>query len=663
MFIPYNKNDEKLSEKYYRRENMYDKLFTPMKIAGCEIPNRLFVPAMVSNICKPNGEATERYIAYHEEKAKGGWGLIITEDYPVNRHAMGYNATAGLYDESTIESHKRLTDTIHKYDTKIFCQIYHAGRQSGSFVNGGVQPVAPSQIPCSLMRQMPKELTIDEIHEIINDFAVTAARAVEAGFDGIEIHGAHGYLIGEFLSPYTNKRVDEYGGCFYNRTRFLREIYQVVREAVGADFPVTFRYNMHDGYPGGLTIAEGRMIARMCEEMGVNALNLSASMYGNHNTYCGGTTMYSPHGELVDMAKEIKRIVNIPVMCANRLNDVHMADSLVSTGAFDFVGMARGSLADPHFPEKAKAGKFQSIRHCLGCMQGCIPGIVSGSNIACLVNPELTYEGVVDYSKVKEAKKIFIAGSGPGGMETAIVAARRGHNVTLFEAQDVLGGQFLSAAYPPSKGIIASFTAWQIHEMKEQGVEVRLSTALTKEIVLGEKPDHVVIATGGSPVVPNIPGIHKEFVHTAEETLLGRYQTGDNIVVCGGGEVGAETAAHLALQERKITVVEMLPELMMDMAEIPKNKLYDIFAEYKVKSYTSAKVVGIADEHVIIEQFGKQLALATDNVVLAMGYRPNNALAEELKGICEDIFVIGGAVKTSNAMIAIKEGFDLGLKL
>lgn len=335
---------------------MFKKLFKPLKINQCVIPNRLVVPAMVANYCNSDGTASDRYIAYHEEKAKGGWGLIFTEDYAVNQHAMGYQYIAGMWNDQQIPSHKKLTDTIHRYESKIFAQIYHAGRQSSSKVNGGMQPVAPSAIPCPWLQELPRELKIDEIQQLVNDFGDCARRVKQAGFDGVEIHAGHGYLIAEFLSPYANKRIDRYGGNFDNRVRFLQEIYQEVRRQVGVDFPVTIRFSADEGFIGGRDISEARVLAQLCEEWGFDALHVSVGVYGDHNKFGTVSPMYVGHAWTVPLSEEIKKLVKIPVITVNRINDPRMADTLLVMGKADFIAMGRGSLADPNLPNKAKVG-------------------------------------------------------------------------------------------------------------------------------------------------------------------------------------------------------------------------------------------------------------------------------------------------------------------
>ncbi|MZK51439.1 FAD-dependent oxidoreductase [Clostridium beijerinckii] len=642
---------------------MFKKLFSPQKINNCEIPNRLAVTAMVANYCNEDGTASDRYIAYHEAKAKGGWGLIITEDYAVNENAMGYKYIAGLWNDEQIESHKKLTDTIHKYESKIFAQIYHAGRQSSSHVNRGMQPVAPSAIPCPWLRELPKELTIAEIEQIVEDFGDCALRAQKAGFDGVEVHAGHGYLLAEFMSTYVNKRTDKYGGCLDNRVRIIKEVYENIRSKVGNDFPVTIRFSAIEGFEGGRDISESRVLAKLFEEWGFDALHVSNGAYGDHNRGGIVAPMYYPHAFNVDSAAEIKKLVNIPVFTVNRINDPRMCETILELDKADFIGMGRGSLADPELPNKAKAGDLTSIRYCIGCLQGCVEGLYQGGPISCLVNPTLGREGEIDYSKVDEPKSVLVIGGGPGGLEAARTAAIKGHKVSIYEKREFLGGQFKSASYPPCKGELGTYIAWAANELDKLGVEIHLNTEVTKELVDKIKPDLIIAATGGTPLMPPIKGIDKPHVVAAEDALLGKVPTGDRIVVAGGGEVGGETAAHLAMQQKDVSVVEMCPTLFRELDGVNKYNIMKILDEYEVKRHTETKVVEILDDGVVVENNKGQFTIPADTVVIGLGYKPNNKFAEELKESYDNVIIIGGAVKTSNALVATREGFDAGISI
>ena len=530
-------------------------------------------------------------------------------------------------------------------------------------MNGGVQPVAPSSIPCPWLREIPHELTIAEIEKIVEDFGDTALRAKKAGFDGVEIHAAHGYLLAEFMSTYVNKRSDKYGGCLDNRVRIIKEVYENVRGKVGKDFPVIIRFSAYEGFEGGRDMAESRVLAKLFEEWGFDALHVSAGAYGDYNSGGIVAPMYVGHAWTVDYAAEVKSIVNIPVFTVNRINDPRMAEGILEMGKADFIGMGRGSLADPDLPNKAKAGDLTSIRYCIGCLQGCVQALYDGTAIKCLVNPTLGRESEIDYSKVEESQSVLVIGGGPGGLEAARAAAIKGHNVSLYEKRDFLGGQFKSAAYPPCKGELATYTSWVTNELDKLGVDIHLNTELTKEMIADIHPDHIIVATGGTPIMPPIKGSDKPHVVKAEDALLGYVPTGNRIVVAGGGEVGGETAAHLAMQQKEVSVVEMYPTLFKELDGVNKRQIMNILNKYEVKRYTDTKVVEILDDGVIVEDRHGQSILPADTVVIGLGYKPNNKLAEELKETYENVVVIGGAVKTSNALVAIEEGFDAGISI
>lgn len=641
---------------------MLDHLFEKGKIGNCEIKNRLIVTAMVTNYCNKEGKATERYIRYHEEKAKGGWGLIITEDYAINAHSMGYEYIAGLYNDDQIESHRELTDRVHQYGTKIFAQIYHAGKQQSSGVNGGVQPMAPSAIPCPWCREQPREMTKADIKRVIADFASCAKRVKEAGFDGIELHAGHGYLLAEFLSPYINKRTDEYGGCLDNRARIIKEVLDAMRANVGDDFPIMIRFSAEEGMPGSRDMSETRVLAKLFEEWGFDALHISSGVYGDYNKQIV-SPMYIGHAWTVDFAEEVKRIVNIPVVTVNRINDPRMADGIIALGKADFVGMGRGSLADPELPNKAKAGRMSDIRYCIGCLQGCTGALYTGGPVTCLVNPSVGLEYKTDYSQVEHPKKIAVIGAGPAGLTTAITAARRGHLVTLYEAKDRTGGQFISAAFPPCKGEFTTFISWANKQLADYGVNVLLNTKATVDMIKAGNYDEVVVSTGGTPLVPPIKGIDGPNVKFAEDVLVGKVAAGDQCIVAGGGEVGCETAAHLGMVQKGVTIVEMKPVLMEELDGVSKENLTAILNRFHVQSYTNTRVLEIKENSVLVETPDGEKELPCDTVVLAMGYKPNHQLADDLEAAGIKVHTIAGATKTSNALIANKEGFELGLKL
>lgn len=638
-----------------------EKIFTPYKIGTCEIPNRLVVPAMVANMC-PDGNATEQYIKYHEEKAKGGWGLIITEDYRINEHSAGYPAVAGLWKEEQIPSHRKFTDIIHQYDSKIFCQIYHAGRQANHNVNGGIKPLSCSPVPCPWNKEIPHELTVAEIKGLVQDFGNTALNAQKAGFDGLEIHAAHGYLIHEFLSPNCNHRIDEYGGSYENRMCFLKEIMEDVRAKVGPDFPICIRFSAQENSEGGRRMYESRQMLMDIEEWGADAIHLSNGMYGVRSSVGIAASFFQQHGWNMDFATEAKTFLKIPVITVGRISEPAMAEDIIRSGKADFIAMGRASLADPHWPNKARAGANNDIRHCIGCLQGCTASTYQGVPIYCLVNPELGHEYEYDYSKAKQSKLVYIAGAGIAGMEAARAAAIKGHKVEIFEQKDTVGGQFISAAYPPFKGEFATYTAWLLRQIKKyDNIKLHLNSALTPEKIRSANPDKVIIASGARAVIPNIPGIDHKKVVLAEDVLLGKSDTGMNVLIVGGGMVGSETAAYLGMQcKDKVTLIELRDAIAMDLEVGIRDDLKECLRRSFVDVKTNTSIAGITDEGALLKQGDNVTLFPCDTVVLAIGTRAHSPLATQLKDVC-DFVVVGDAVKARQAIQASAEGFAEGL--
>ncbi|MDI3481206.1 MAG: hypothetical protein PWQ97_861 [Tepidanaerobacteraceae bacterium] len=639
---------------------MFKSIFSPIKIGKMELSNRLVVPPMVMNYCNEDGTATERFIAYHEAKARGGWGLIITEDYAVDPRGKGFSRIPGLWDDGQIESHSRLTERIHKYGTKIVAQIYHCGRQTNHFVIGD-QPVAPSPIPCPVNQEMPHELTVKEIKELVEKFGDCAYRAKKAGFDGVEIHGAHGYLIAQFMSPYSNKRNDEYGGSLQNRLRFPLEIISNIKAKAGNDFPIIFRISADEFVPGGRTIEDTKAIAIVLEDAGINAIHVSAGVYASADAIIPPSAVR--HGWITDYAAEVKKVVSIPVITVGRINDPFLAEAIISSGKADLVSMGRGSLADPEMPNKAAAGKFEDIVHCIGCMQGCIERLFKNIDVKCLVNPSLGREIEFAIQPAKVKKKVLVAGGGPAGMEAAIVAARKGHEVHLYEKENVLGGQYRLAAVPPNKGEVTTFIAWQKRQLNKCGVNIHLNTELTAEIVDEQKPDVVIIATGSKPIIPNIPGIDGRNVVTAHDVLSGIVDPGHKVIIVGGGMIGSETANHLANHGKEVVIVEMLPQIAKDEEASVRQYLLRDLEEKKVVVYTNATVKEIGDDEITVERDGKKEKIGpADTIVLAVGVKPVNNLITGLQGKVDKIVSVGDAYEARKALEAIEEGYKAGLE-
>lgn len=640
---------------------MFEKLFTPFKSKNLELKNKLVVSAMVSCYAKHDGTASEKYIAYHENKAKGGWGLVITEDYCVSPTAGGFYYLPGLWDDSQISSHTELTNRVHAAGGKICAQIYHAGRQTTREICG-VQPIAPSPIKEPTMPETPREVTRDEIKMIVKQFGECAERAKKAGFDAVEIHGAHGYLIHEFLTPLVNKRTDEYGGPINNRTRFAVEIIKEVRSKVGKDFPILFRISTTELIDGGITIGDSKATAKIVEAAGVDIIHASQGTYVTEHYLLPPAAV--PRAFAADYSAEIKKVVKIPVIGVGRYNDPYVAEAALESDKADLIAMGRASLADPDFPNKVKAGHLDDITYCIGCSQGCYGELFKQKPIKCLMNPRTGRENEFEIKEATEKKKVVVVGGGVAGAEAAIVAAKRGHTVSLYEKADRLGGQWLLAAIPPNKQECNNLTYWQKVQLDKFGVEIHLNTCFNETMLSSENPDTVVIATGATPIKFSIKGDDTNNVVLAEDILTAKLEAEDNVVVIGGGLVGAETAEYLASQGKKVTIIEMLDQIVKGGLITSNDLLFEALEKYGVDAFTSSKVTEITADSVLFEKDGEEHTVKNvKTVVLAVGYRADNTLQEKLVGKVNNVVVVGDAIKARNALDAVEEGYIAGLNI
>lgn len=633
-------------------------VLSPISIGSTRLKNRLVVAPMVSVFCDTDGMATERFIAYHEAKARGGWGLIIVEDYAVDPNGRGF-WTAGLWKDEQIESHVRLTERVHAAGAKIFAQIYHCGRQTSSALIGS-QPVSASPIPCPIMGEVPHALTVAEIGRIVSQFGDTALRAKKAGFDGVEVHGAHGYLISQFMSKHSNKRTDRYGGSLENRIRFPLEILADIRAKVGPEFTIDFRISADEHVPDGRTIEETKAVAIKLQQAGVDVLHVSAGVYGS--TWAIIPPLNVTTGWIVDCAEAVKRVVDIPVITVGRINDPLLAESILASGKADQVAMGRGSLADPELPNKFAEGRLEDIRHCIGCQQGCLAVLFRNEPIRCLVNPTLGFEYLNELKKADSPKRITVVGGGPAGMEAARAAALSGHQVTLYERATALGGEFTLAAFPPSKGDMSSFSSWAARQIEKLGVAIKLGIEYTATTCTQEKPDVVIIATGSVPARPPIPGIDGEKVVAARDALRGKAAVGHEVVVAGGGMIGSETATYFASLGKQVTVVDMLPTIAAEEEMTRKGFLMKLMEEQRIRLLPGARIIEITEQGVQVEVDGSPIFLKADTVILALGLTPERDLAQELEGKAK-IRVVGDAVKPRDALEAVREGFLAGASI
>lgn len=646
-------------------DKRFKKLFEPIKVGKVTVPNRIYLPSMCPNNAGPHGESTFRDIGWYEARARGGAGLItidISCISPEGRSAMGER---GLWKDEFMPHLSCVVDVIKARGARVTTQLHHAGAMAGV-----AQPKGPSRLSTrQFFITKPQELSTEEVEQLVDKFADAAVRAKVCGVDMVEIHGAYGYLVSQFISPAYNMRTDKYGR---DKPLFAIEVVQKIKEKCGADFPVAFRMTADEFCPGGITLDYAKEVAKRLEAAGVDLLNVTAANidtedYAEPNMYIEDEEE-GEYYRFMKLGSEIKKVVNIPVASGGLLTDPGIAEKLLEEGLLDMVFIGRQLIADPDWPNKVRRGRLEDIRPCAACNEGCIGRVFLNKTVWCTVNPmsgfEYRWVNEEALPKPASSKKVLIVGAGPAGLEAARICAIRGHQVSIVENGDKVGGTVNIASVPSFKKRWRKLIEWYDTQLRKLGVGVRLNTRATVSLVKKEAPDVIVLATGSEPVIPDIPGIAKAV--TVDDVLLGKKKTGQNVVIIGGGLVGLDMALYLAKQGKKVTVVEALPEVGADMEATAQMSFFrkpgGLIDKYKIAIITKSPVIEVRDNGVeVVDALGCRKLIKGDSVICAVGRK--SVLNSEFMEDFEEVYVIGDARAPRKIIDAIHEGFIAGLDI
>lgn len=661
----------------------YSILFEPINIGKMKVKNRIVMAPMGnSGLITMDGCFSQRAADYYLERAKGGTGMIITSnakiENDIERLKPGKLPIPLQNPSNFILTAGEMNEKIHSFDTKVVLQIgIGTGRVGGPQLHEN-HPISASPIPNFWDPKITcRALSTEEVETLVEKAAQTALIAAEAGFDGVEIHSLHeGYILDQFAIAMFNKRTDKYGGDLHGRLRFTTEIIQAIKKKVGQNYPVIMRFSVKSfikdwnqgGLPGENFIEKGRdlpealEIAKILEATGADAFDADAGSY--EAWYWAHPPGYQEHGCFVPLAEAVKSVVNIPVIVTGRLEIPELAAQVLQERKADMIGLGRGLLTDPNWPHKVFTGQTEKIRPCLGCHDGCLGRMFNGKSVSCTVNPSVGREKEYALTSADKKKSIAVVGGGIAGMEAARVAATRGHEVTIYEKTDKLGGHVIEAAVPQFKDDEKRLLEWYKRELEDLNVKIQLNHEISNEELLQASHEAIIIATGSKAFTPPIPGIKNDKVYSAIDVLLGKKETGGKIVMIGGGLVGCETALWLAQDGKEVTIIEIAETILSAGKPVPfanKQMLLDMLKHHKVQVLVNTSVIEITDNGVtVIDKNFRRGSLDADSIVVATGFTPVQELYNALRNKVKDLYMIGDARQPQNILSAIWDAYEIG---